>query len=181
MTAPVRKLLLTTHITSSLGWLGAVVVFLALAIAGLASPEGREVRAAYLAMELITRSVIVPFCVASLVTGIVESLGTPWGLFRHYWVLLKLLLTLVSTVVLLMHTRPIRYAASVAETATSGGALGRLGIQLAADAGMAILVLLVMTVLGVYKPRGMTPYGRRKENGTAAPSRRMAENQAYIE
>jgi hypothetical protein len=165
MTAPVRKLLLTTHITSSVGWLGAVVVFLALAIAGLASPDGREVRAAYLAMELITWSVIVPLCVASLATGVVESLGTPWGLFRHYWVLLKLLLTLLSTLFLLMHTRPIHYAANIAaEMTSSGPGLGRLGLQLAVDAGAAILVLLVMTVLAVYKPRGVTPYGRRQQS-----------------
>jgi hypothetical protein len=165
MTAPLRKLLLTTHIASSVGWLGAVVAFLALAVAGLASPDGREVRAAYLAMDLITRLVIVPFCIASLVTGVLESLGTPWGLLRHYWVLIKLLLTLVSTVVLVMHTRPIRYSASIAAEVTSARPdLGRLGIQLAADAGAAIVVLLVVTALGVYKPRGVTPYGRRRQN-----------------
>jgi hypothetical protein len=169
MTASVRKLVLTTHITFSVGWLGAVVVFLALAIAGLASRDGGEVRAAYLAMDLITRSVIVPFCIASLVTGLVESLGTPWGLLRHYWVLLKLFLTVLSTLVLLMHTRPIHYAASIAaEKTSSDPGLGRLGLRLAVDAGAATLVLLVMTVLAVYKPRGVTPYGRRRQEERAS-------------
>jgi hypothetical protein len=152
----VRRFLLTTHIVSSVGWLGAVAAFLALALAGLVSPDVPKVRAAYVAMELLTRFVIVPLCVASLLTGIVESLATPWGLFRHYWVLFKLLLTVASTVLLFVHTQPIRYAASVAAatTSTSTG-LGSVGTRLAADAGAAVVVLLVATTLGVYKPRGV--------------------------
>jgi hypothetical protein len=165
MTPRVRKLVLTMHVTSSVGWLGAVAGFLVLAVAGVANPDGQRMRAAYLAMDLITRFVIVPFCLASLMTGIVQSLGTTWGLFRHYWVLLKLLLTVVATVVLLLHTQPIRDAASMAAEATSSSAdVGKLGIQLVADAGAALLALLVTTTLSVYKPRGMTAYGWRKQN-----------------
>jgi ABC-type nickel/cobalt efflux system permease component RcnA len=80
-----RKLVLTAHITFSVGWLGAVAVFLALAIAGLTSRDPQMVRAAYSAMELTARFVIVPLAIASLFSGLIQSLGTPWGLFRHYW------------------------------------------------------------------------------------------------
>ena len=86
MTPGLRKFALTTHVTSSVGWPGAVGAFLALAIAGVGSEDAQIVRAAYLAMHLITWSVIVPFCLAALLTGIVQSLGTTWGPFRHYWV-----------------------------------------------------------------------------------------------
>jgi hypothetical protein len=41
-------------------------------------------RAAYLAMDLTSRFVIVPLARASLLTGLAQALGTPWGLFRHY-------------------------------------------------------------------------------------------------
>jgi hypothetical protein len=61
MTPRLRKLTLTAHVTSSVGWLGAVVAYLALAITGLTHPDAQLVRATYLAMELIGWFVIVPF------------------------------------------------------------------------------------------------------------------------
>ncbi len=123
------------------------------------------VRAAYLAMELTTWWVIVPLAFASLLTGLVVSLGTQWGLFRHYWVLVKFMLTILATVLLLLHTQPIGVLAGVArETVLSGADMGRLQIQLVGDAGAALLALLVNVTLSVYKPRGLTPYGRRKQD-----------------
>ncbi|WP_437719525.1 hypothetical protein [Sorangium sp. So ce448] len=170
MTPPLRKLALTAHVTSSVGWLGSVAAFLALAIAGLTWQEAPTVRAAYLAMDLITWLVIVPLSLASLLTGVVQSLGTPWGLLRHYWVMFKLLLTVVATGVLLLHTRPIHYVASVAaETALSGRDLRQVRIQLVADATAALVTLLVATALSVYKPRGVTRYGRREQRAALVP------------
>ncbi|HEV8510337.1 MAG TPA: hypothetical protein VGQ48_07780 [Gemmatimonadales bacterium] len=160
----VRKFALTAHVICSVGWLGAVAGFLALAIAGLTSQDALTVRAVYLTMEVITWFVIVPLSFASLLTGLVQAIGTSWGLFRHYWVLAKLLINVLATVLLLVHTMPIGELASIArETTLSGAAIGRLQIQLVFDAGLALLALLVATALGVYKPRGLTPYGRRKQ------------------
>jgi hypothetical protein len=109
MTPNLRKLVLTAHIASSVGWLGAVASFLALAVAGLISRDAQIVRATYLAMELTAWFVIVPLSFASPLTGIVQSLGTTWGLFRHYWVLIKFLMTIPCTVVLLLHMQPISF------------------------------------------------------------------------
>jgi uncharacterized membrane protein len=169
MTPGLRKFALTVHVTSSVGWFGAVAGFLALAVAGLTSQDARTVRASYLAMELTAWYVIVPLSFASPLTGIVQALGTQWGLFRHYWVLIKFLITIPSTIVLLVHMRAISHLAGVAaETTLSGGDLRGLRIQLAVDATAALLVLLVATMLSVYKPRGLTPYGRRKQHGQRA-------------
>src|SRR3989475_5032457 len=165
MTSQARKFALTAHVIFSVGWLGAVAGFLALAIAGLSGQNPQTVRAVYLATQVITWYVIVPLSLASLLTGLVQSLGTTWGLFRHYWVLAKLLLTILATVALLLHTQPISYMASAAaETTLSSADLRGLRIQLVVDAGAALLVLLVATTLAVYKPPGMTPYGRRKQH-----------------
>jgi hypothetical protein len=163
MTTRGRKFALTAHVTSSVGWFGAVAGFLALAIAGAASQDARIVPAAYLAMDLTYWYVIVPLGLASLLTGLVSSLGTDWGLFRHYWVLVKLLLTIPLTALLLVHTQPVSYMArESAQRTLSGDDLGGLRIQLAAYAGAALLVLLVATALSVYRPRGMTGYGARR-------------------
>jgi uncharacterized membrane protein len=102
-----RQFALTTHVTRSVGLLGAIAGLLALAVAGLTSQDAQMVRAAYLAMELTGWFVIVPSALASLLTGLVQSMGTTWGLFRHYWVLAKLLLTVFATVVLLLKMKLI--------------------------------------------------------------------------
>jgi hypothetical protein len=163
MTPRLRQFALTAHVTLSVGWFGAVASFLVLAVAGLTSRDAQIVRAAYLAMELTGWSIIVPLSFASLLTGLVQSLGTSWGLFRHYWVLVKLLIAVLATIVLLLHMQPTSYLAGMpAETILSSADLGKLQIQLVADAGAALLVLLVATTLAVYKPQGMTRYGARK-------------------
>jgi len=169
MTPGLRKFALTTHVTSSVGWLGAVAAFLALAIAGLVSHDVQTVRAAYLAMHLTTWFVIVPLCLSALLTGIVQSLGTTWGLFRHYWIVTKLLLTVLATIILLVHTQPIdRVAAVAAQTTLATGDLRQLRLQLVGDACAAVFVLLVTTTLSVYKPWGLTPYGLRKQSEETA-------------
>jgi hypothetical protein len=166
MTPRLRKLLLTAHIAVSVGWFGAVAAFLALAIAGLNGRDPQMVRSAYAEMELTARFVIVPLAFASLLSGIVQSLGTPWGLFRHYWVLVKLLLTAFATIILLAKMPLIGYAARrAAETASSSADLHAAGIQLAFHATGGLLVLLVITALSVYKPWGVTHYGQRKRQG----------------
>lgn len=164
MTPSLRKFALTAHVTFSVGWLGAVAGFLALAVTGLTSQYPLMVRAAYLSMELIGWFVIVPLSFAALLTGLVQSLGTKWGLFRHYWVVAKLLITVLATIILLVHMQPIsRVAGVAAETTLSRADLRGLRIQLVADAGAAMLVLLIATTLSVYKPQGRTPYGLKQD------------------
>jgi hypothetical protein len=164
MTPGVHKLTLTAHVISSVGWFGAVAGFFALSIAGLTSQNVQMVRAAYLAMELTGWFVIVPLSLASFLTGLVLSLGTTWGLFRHYWVVAKILMTVPAIALLLLHMQPISRMASVAaDTTLTAADLGGLRIQLVAYAGAALVVLLVATVLSTYKPRGWTRYGWRKQ------------------
>jgi hypothetical protein len=162
MTSRVRKFALTAHIVSSVGWLGSIVVFLVLAIAGVTSQDAQLVRAVYLVAEPLTWFVIVPLALASLLTGLVQSLGTKWGLFRHYWVLFKLLINVSATIVLLLYTQTVGLLAGLA--ADPGIDLDELrGPTFVLHSGAALVLLLAATVLAVYKPRGLTRYGRRKQ------------------
>jgi hypothetical protein len=164
-----RKLALIAHITVSVGWIGAVMAYLSLVAATMTSSDEKMIRSAYLAMEPITWFALVPLAFASLATGLVMSLGTSWGLVRHYWVLVKLFLTVLATLVLLSYTKTVSYLAGAAadpgtdlETLQGGGGL--------LHAGGGLLVLLVIVFLSVYKPKGLTRYGWRKQqkrrNGT---------------
>ena len=164
-----RKLALTLHVLASVGWLGAVAVFLALAIVAATHSDVVRVRAAYVAMEQATWLVIVPLAVASLLTGVVQGLGTPWGLFRHYWVVAKLLLTLAATALLLLHAQPIgRLATAAADPSFRPEDVRSLGWQLVGDSAAAILALVVAAVLSVYKPWG--PIARWQAGRTDAGS-----------
>ncbi len=164
LTPRLRKFMLTAHVTFAVGWLGAVAAFLPLAIVGLTSQDAQLVRAVYLAMALIARFVIVPLSFAPLLTGPILSLGTPWGLFRHYWILAKLLITILSAIALQAHMHPISLLAGAAAKGTSFGAdLHGMQIQMVVASVAALLALLVATALAVYKPRGMTAYGWRKQ------------------
>lgn len=159
MTSHLRKLALLVHIIFSVGWMGSVAGFLALAVTGLTSRNMQIVRAVYLAMEPVTWFVIVPLAFASFLTGLLLSLGTPWGLFRHYWVLGKLLINFLSIPILLLHTRVIDYMAGAAARGNLSDAdLAGSGVQLIVTAIAALSALLAATILSVYKPRGMTPY-----------------------
>ncbi|MFG1702629.1 hypothetical protein ACFLIM_05495 [Nonomuraea sp. M3C6] len=125
----------------------------------MTSEDVATVRGGYLAMELTVSYVIVPLAFAALVTGVVQALGTPWGLLRHYWVLVKLLLTVVATVVLLAETKTI---SAMAEYASSDADPRALPGSLPHSVG-GLVVLLTITMLSVVKPQGLTPYGWRKQ------------------
>jgi hypothetical protein len=179
-----RKLTLSVHLAVSVGWVGTVLAYLALGLAAITSSDFGTVRAAWIAMDLVGWYVIVPLALAALLSGVVIALGTRWGLFRHYWVLFSLVLTTVATVVLLLHMPGVSELADVARRAGSGGP-DRVGAHLYGQLrqgdllhpGLGLVVLLVVQVLNVYKPTGLTRYGRRKqrEERAAAPERALAE------
>ncbi|HEU4747142.1 MAG TPA: hypothetical protein VFS56_01480 [Gemmatimonadaceae bacterium] len=169
----VRKLALTLHVTASVGWLGAVAAFLALAIVGQTSRDAETVRGAYLVMEPAARLILLPLAYASLITGLLQSLGTSWGLFRHYWVLFKLLINVVATVILTSYMATFSHMAGVA--ADSNVDLSEVrNASPVLHATLALFALLVATVLAIYKPRGVTPYGWRKqrEDSRGSPNSR---------
>jgi hypothetical protein len=166
LTPRLRKLALTAHVTASVGWLGAVVAFLALSVIGLTSQDPQTVQGVYLVMELTGWVVLVPLSLGSLATGLVCSLGSAWGLFRHYWVLFKLLINVVATIVLLLYMQTLDALGDVAAATTmSDSGLGGLrDPSPALHAAAALLLLLVAATLAIYKPRGMTRYGQRTQH-----------------
>lgn len=167
MTPKARKAVLATHITASVGWIGAAAAFIVLDVTTVTSDAVQVLRASYIAMGLVTRWAIVPLAFASFVSGIWISLGTKWGLFRHYWVIVTLFLTVAATAVLLLQLPLIADRAEIAADPLSAEADVRgLGNLLLHSIGGTV-VLLVITALNVYKPRGLTQYGWRKQQDEA--------------
>lgn len=162
-----RKLALSVHIAASVGWVGAIVAYLPLDVTAATSGDAQLLRAAYLGMDLLARWAIVPLAIVAFLTGLLVSLGTSWGLFRHYWVVVSLALTAVALVVLLVETRTIASLAhAAADPARTADELRALGNTLPHSIG-GLVVLLIVLALNVYKPRGLTRYGWRKQKAEA--------------
>jgi len=161
LTPGLRKLTLAVHLAGSVGWVGAAVAYLALGIAAATSESAETIRASWIAMELMGWWVLVPLAIFSIVSGIVISIGTPWGLFRYYWVIVTLVLTVFSTLVLLLHMPDVSSTADLARRTEPSAAHGLGGDIL--HPAIGLIVLLAITGLNVYKPRGLTHYGWRKQ------------------
>lgn len=161
MTMPprLRKMVLSLHVASSVGWLGAVAAYLALDLTAATSTDIEVVRSAYVAMGLTVEYAIVPLALTTVLVAIINALGTPWGLFRHYWVLFKLILTLLAATILLLEAPAV---AQLAEAAASSSDPRGLPSTLVHSVG-GLVVLLTNLVLSVFKPRGVTRYGWRKQ------------------
>jgi ABC-type anion transport system duplicated permease subunit len=165
LSPPMRRALLTAHVACSVGTMGAVAAFLALAITGVVSADASLVAAVYPAMRLITWVVIVPLVLASLLSGVMQALGTQWGLLRHYWVLIKLVLNVLVVGVLALQLNGIDYLAdAAAHGRLEGVAHGSVRLSLVVHAAGGFVVLLTATILSVYKPRGLTRHGQRMRN-----------------
>jgi hypothetical protein len=158
-----RKFALTLHIIASVGWVGIVAGFLALAVAGLVSSDANLVLASYLAMDFSYRTVVIPLGLASLITGLVSLFVTDWGFVRHYWVVVKLLLATPAIISHVgVHMQPVRHAARAAAAMILLRAdLSGLQLQLVGEASTALIALLLATALSTHKPRGGTRYGAR--------------------
>jgi hypothetical protein len=156
-----RKLALVAHVGASVGWIGAIVASLVLGVAGLAG-DPPLTRPAYLALRVIGWYALVPCSVLSLLTGLIQSLGTQWGVLRHYWVVAKLAMNLFATVVLLLYMQTLDALAMP----SSGDATGNPSPV--AHAAGALALLVAALVLSVFKPRGLTRYGQRRSASAAA-------------
>lgn len=172
MTPRFQKLALLVHISFSVGWFGAVVPYLALAIAGLVSNDALTVRSVFLSLEFIGWYVIVPLSFAALLSGLVQSLGTRWGLFRYWWIVAKLALTVFAVIILFQHMRDVSQVTRMASQMNLSSAALRSELIHAAG---GLLVVFAAMVLSVFKPRGLTAYGRRQASKANSPIRSSGE------
>lgn len=167
--AQARKAALVAHIVTSVGWLGAVAAFLAVAIVAVRTSEPATGRALYIAMDVLGAAALVPLSLASFASGVLQSLGTPWGLLRHWWVIAKLAISVIATVVLLLYTSTLRILGDAATSPTvTDDQLLLPSSSPVLHAAAAIVVLLIAAVLSVFKPKGLTRYGWRKQQRRAA-------------
>jgi hypothetical protein len=147
LSPPWRKLVLTAHVITAVGWLGVDLVLLTLGISALA---GADPDLVYPAQSLVGRVLFAPLSVLVWLIGVINAFFTPWGLFKHWWVQVKLLLTTLMLVLVLVALYP-----GLVEAGELRGALPRQDqINMVVAPAVSSSLLIFATVLSTYKPWG---------------------------
>ena len=172
-----RRVWLTLHVGFSVGWLGVALTMTALAVIGWSADSHAMRHGAYEVLHVIDLAVAIPSMALSIITGVVVSLGTKWGLVRYWWVLVKF--AIAVSIPLLAGTVESALADELAlRTVDPAGRPGATGIALTACLGGFTVALWVSTILSVVKPWGRTRWGRRamavRADSRSSPPRRLS-------
>ncbi|MES5820337.1 DUF2269 domain-containing protein [Streptomyces sp. RG80] len=166
---PARRVSLIVHVVSSASWLGLTLGLLALGITATTTEAAVTVEASVRTMKLFADWLLLPLAFLTLLSGLLLSLGTVWGLARHRWVWTKFWLTLATTTATAFALRPGVNAAVAAVAA--GGPLPDAGDVLFGPV-VSLSAYLFMTVISVLKPWGPTRRGRRLRATNSVPAKR---------
>ncbi|MFE6610979.1 PDR/VanB family oxidoreductase [Amycolatopsis sp. NPDC057786] len=173
-----RKIWLVLHIGVSVGWLGLSLGMLTLALIGLLAGTHVARHSAYEIFHIFDLVIVIPSVVLTIITGLVLSLGTPWGLVKHRWVLAKFLISLSIPAAAAVESRWVTEL--VARTEDPAARPGALGVALVITVGGFALSLWVAVILSVLKPWGRTRWGRDRVSAptvavTVADRRQVAD------
>ncbi|GAA0505734.1 hypothetical protein GCM10011581_32170 [Saccharopolyspora subtropica] len=154
-----RKLVLTVHVIASVAWIGGSACLLVLGLTGLLADDPQVQRAAYIADGALGAWVARPVSILALVSGVLISVGTKWGLFRYWWVLISLVATAAMTAAVTFQLAPRLIRAGESALAAPPGAdvvaaVGPDAASLVVAPSVALVALSIVTALNVYKPWG---------------------------
>lgn len=140
-------------------WLGAVVTNLFLGLSAALTGSETLADGYYAAMDTTVNHVMPAAAIATLATGLVLALATRWGLFRHWWIIAKFVLAIVTVLVGVAIIDPA--VRDTIETRAKTGSTGFSAALLPAVAATPLL-LLSATVIAITKPWGRTHRTRRQ-------------------
>jgi uncharacterized membrane protein len=166
LSRPARRASLVVHVSASAAWLGVTLGLFTLAVTAVTTGSAVTVEASVRAMKLFADWILLPVAFATFTSGMVLSLGTPWGLARHRWVYTKFWLTLATTTATVFALRPGVNAAVAAVAA--GRQIPDTGDILYGPI-VSLSAYVFMTVISVLKPWGLTRRGRRQRASARKP------------
>jgi hypothetical protein len=164
--ASTRKWVIVVHAVCGIGWMGVDIALFLLLLNARTTTNAMEAIAGYKAVSLIVPIAVPPLCLGILVTGLLLGWGTPWGVLRYWWVFIKLLLSLLMTVLVFVLLLPgIHALPDLARSLTADAVRARLGpagIQLMFPPAVSFAMLAAATVLSIFKPRALTPWSKHR-------------------
>ncbi|MEU4035505.1 DUF2269 domain-containing protein [Streptomyces collinus] len=158
-----RKLTLAVHVVTSVGWVGLSLSMAVLAVMGCTTGDAAVAKGVYYAMYVFDDTSVTVFSVTAAVTGVLLSCGTKWGLLLHWWIVVKWVVTLFTTVFAWFVIHPVVMSASrrTADEGDSPPEPGAAGDFLVWSVPLLFVLLTGAAVVSVYKPWGRTARGRR--------------------
>lgn len=170
LTRTQRRVLLTLHVSLSVGWLGASMVILTLAIAARASQSGEQARGAYWAVHLVADVLLIPLSITVLLIGVLVAVTSPWGLLRYWWVTVKFIATCAAVTLSLLALPALTRVAYQDATRHAMAAEHSAGTRLIIAASVSVALYLSLTAVSVLKPWGRTARGRRHASRQPRPA-----------
>jgi hypothetical protein len=166
-----RKAMLVLHVISGVGWMGVDIALLVLLISARTTSDPILVASGLNALRMIVPVAVPPLSISSVVTGLILGLGTPWGLLRYWWVLVKLVLSLIMTILVFVALVPgVNSISVLVATGTSAdtlrASLGPLLTGLLFPPIVSFLMLGIATILSIFKPWRRTPWNREHDAGS---------------
>ena len=143
-----RTLVVWLHVVTSVGWLSQAVALLALVLYGMKTGDDNAFKMA----RVLDHQVLAFMGAASAFTGMMLSATTPWGYFRHWWVLAKFVITVGQLYIGIFILSDNLEAASH----------GHVTPWLPVGPGFMISAFSFQTWLSVAKPWGRTPWADPK-------------------
>jgi hypothetical protein len=164
-----RKAVLVLHIVAGIGWMGVDIALLVLLISARTTNDAALVVSGFNAIGMIVPMAVPPLSLGILVTGIILGLGTRWGLVRYWWVLVKLLLSLIMTVLVFVSLVPAVSSMTILSATTVSAdavraSLGTLPTMLLFPPIVSFLMLGVAAILSIFKPWQRTPWSSESDS-----------------
>jgi hypothetical protein len=165
LSPPARKPVMVLHVIAGISWMGVDIALLSLLITARTTNDPAMVVSGFNAIGIIVPVAVPPLSLLILFTGVLQGLGTPWGLVRYWWVVVKLILSLIMTVLVFVSLLPgVRAMAVLSDTTISADALraslGSLPTGLMFPPIVSFLMLGTAAILSIFKPWGRTPWSR---------------------
>lgn len=147
-----RSALLIVHIVAIAAWIGLDVALGLLVLVPMAAPEWTA--ACYQVLPLLFWPLLTAGLLSAL-SGVALGLVTRWGLVRHWWVAIKLMINVVLIVLVALLLGPGLDAAGEFGRALAAGEVPAVEVpRLYMPPIVSTTALVVATVLSVVKPKG---------------------------
>jgi uncharacterized membrane protein len=165
LTVSQKKWLLAIHIMFAGIMLGGAATTVILSITAMNTASAQVLQACYTIMHLLSKTSVRVSTIGTVVTGILLSVLTNWGLFRYYWIIVKEILTLLSIGIGIVgfyywSLEGLTLVTSEGLDALQNPAFTVNHIQLWIGIVLQILSLTSMTVISVFKPWGRRQTGK---------------------
>lgn len=95
LTASQQKILKTVHLISVSLWLSSVITLIFLPIISRNIASGDELYMYNVVYHFIDMFLLTPAAICTFITGLIYSMLTKWGFFKHGWLIYKWVVTVL--------------------------------------------------------------------------------------